>query len=132
MACKLKMVENVRILDRLQYTKATRFYSAIDIAIYPRINSKVCRLIAPLKPLEAMAHKVPVVISKLPAIEELIFEENEPSKCIFIDPENVDGIYKAIYNLILKEDILNQLSHDGYNFIRMRRSWDSIIDKYIQ
>lgn len=52
--------------------EALQAQDAIDIFACPREDLRVCRLVTPLKPVEAMALGKPVVLSDLPALSELV------------------------------------------------------------
>ncbi|WP_017559220.1 glycosyltransferase [Nocardiopsis baichengensis] len=47
-------------------------HAALDVFAVPRRDERVCRLVTPLKPVEAMAGGLPVVASDLPALRELV------------------------------------------------------------
>ncbi len=62
---------------RVPHTDAPRWYSLMDVAVYPRRPAQVTELVPPLKPLEAMSMELPVVASNVSAISEtLIHREN--------------------------------------------------------
>ena len=62
---------------RVPHTDAPRWYSLMNIAVYPRRPAKVTELVPPLKPLEAMSMELPVVASNVSAISEtVIHREN--------------------------------------------------------
>ena len=47
------------------------WYQALDVFCVPRLDTPVCRLVTPIKPMTAMALGRPVVVSSLPALREL-------------------------------------------------------------
>src|SRR5699024_7777092 len=55
-------------------TEAVEYQLALDAIVVPRKNEPVCRLVTPIKPIEAMGLARPVVISDLPALRELVPE----------------------------------------------------------
>ena len=57
---------------RVPHDEVSKWYSLMDIAVYPRLPSKVTELVPPLKPLEAMAMTLPVVASDVAAIRETV------------------------------------------------------------
>lgn len=62
---------------RVPHLDAPRWYSLMNVAVYPRRPAQVTELVPPLKPLEAMAMELPVVASNVSAISEtLIHREN--------------------------------------------------------
>jgi len=47
-------------------------YALMDAFVVPRVDERAARLVTPLKPYEAMALGVPLVVSDLPALREVI------------------------------------------------------------
>ncbi len=60
---------------RVPHDEVHKWYSLMDIAVYPRLPSKVTELVPPLKPLEAMAMTLPVVASDVAAIRESVVHQ---------------------------------------------------------
>lgn len=52
----------------------SRYFSLLDAIALPRKPFKVCELVSPLKPLEAMAFGVPLVVSDVAALKEMVRE----------------------------------------------------------
>ena len=61
---------------RVSPKEALRAQAALDVMVVPRLDRRVCRLVTPLKPVEAMALGIPVVASDLPALRELLDDGN--------------------------------------------------------
>lgn len=62
---------------RVPHSQTPRWYSLMNVAVYPRRPAQVTELVPPLKPLEAMAMELPVVASNVSAISEtVIHREN--------------------------------------------------------
>jgi glycosyltransferase involved in cell wall biosynthesis len=59
---------------RVPHADIQAYYEAIDVFVVPRRNDRVCRLVTPLKPVEAMALERCVVVSDLPALAEMVEE----------------------------------------------------------
>lgn len=57
---------------RVDRATAVRYHQALDIFAVPRRDTRVCRVVTPLKPVEAMACGRPVIASDLPALAELV------------------------------------------------------------
>ncbi|VEG30139.1 glycosyltransferase [Actinomyces howellii] len=56
---------------RVPHEQAHRWYSALDVFCVPRLDTPVCRVVTPLKPMTAMALGRPVLVSDLPALREV-------------------------------------------------------------
>jgi glycosyltransferase involved in cell wall biosynthesis len=63
-----------RFTGRVPHADVQAYYEAIDVFVVPRRDDRVCRLVTPLKPVEAMALQRCVVVSDLPALAEMVEE----------------------------------------------------------
>ena len=72
LAGELGLESSVCVLPgRVERATALDWYQALDVFCVPRLDTPVCRLVTPLKPMTAMALGRPVVVSDLPALSEL-------------------------------------------------------------
>jgi glycosyltransferase involved in cell wall biosynthesis len=76
-----KLVEELKIQDRVIFTgnvdhsKIQEYYALIDLFVVPRRQDYASDLVTPLKPFEAMAMKIPLLVSDRPALLEIIGED---------------------------------------------------------
>lgn len=61
----------VHFTGRIPHEEVAQYYAQIDVFVIPRINERAARLVTPLKPYEAMALGIPLVVSDLPALREI-------------------------------------------------------------
>lgn len=66
------VADHVIMPGRVPHADAPRWYSVMNVAVYPRRPLQVTELVPPLKPLEAMAMELPVVASNVSAIAETV------------------------------------------------------------
>lgn len=71
-ASELGAEELVTFTGRVSHDEVGRYLSLIDIAPFPRLPLRVCELISPIKPFEAMAMGKAVVGSDVAALAEII------------------------------------------------------------
>jgi glycosyltransferase involved in cell wall biosynthesis len=57
---------------RVPHSQVREYYAVLDVFAVPRTDERVCHLVTPLKPVEAMASGLPVVSSDLTAMRELV------------------------------------------------------------
>lgn len=62
----------VRFTGAVEHSKVSAAYSLLDVFVVPRSGERAARLVTPLKPFEAMAMGIPVVVSDQPALQEVI------------------------------------------------------------
>lgn len=61
----------VLFTGRIPHDMVGEYYAQLDVFVIPRINERAARLVTPLKPYEAMALEIPLVVSDLPALQEI-------------------------------------------------------------
>ena len=72
LAAELGLGRSVCVIPgRVDRSSAMNWYQALDVFCVPRLDTPVCRLVTPIKPMTAMALGRPVVVSSLPALREL-------------------------------------------------------------
>ncbi|QOV41357.1 glycosyltransferase [Streptomyces ferrugineus] len=60
---------------RVPHSQVREFHAVLDVFAVPRTDERVCHLVTPLKPVEAMASGVPVAASDVAALRELVEPE---------------------------------------------------------
>ncbi len=63
--------ESFVLPGRVPHAEIDRWYSVMDLLVYPRVSRRLTELVTPLKPLEAMAMARPVLGSDVGGIREL-------------------------------------------------------------
>jgi PEP-CTERM/exosortase A-associated glycosyltransferase len=117
----------VHTIDHVPHDQIQRYYSVTDIAVYPRRSIRLTELVTPLKPLEAMALKIPVLGSGVGGIRELI--ENENTGLLF-QPEDVSDFCRQAERLILSPALRKSLGDHGREFVLREKNWDTLAQRY--
>ncbi|MBA4864719.1 glycosyltransferase [Streptomyces sp. PSKA54] len=60
---------------RVPHDQVRAYHAVLDVFAVPRTDERVCHLVTPLKPVEAMASGLPVAASDLSAMRELVEPE---------------------------------------------------------
>jgi glycogen(starch) synthase len=71
-AADLALGEAVVFAGRVPHDEVARYYALVDAFVYPRHPMRLTELVTPLKPLEAMAQRKPVLASDVGGHRELI------------------------------------------------------------
>jgi glycogen(starch) synthase len=66
----------IQFLGRIPHDSIRRYYSVMDVLVYPRLRSNVTERVTPLKPLEAMAQEKAVLVSDVGGLLELVSDGN--------------------------------------------------------
>lgn len=69
---RLQAQDCVVLAGRVPHPEVAATYSLFDVLVVPRSDERAARLVTPLKPYEAMAMGLPVVVSRQPALLEII------------------------------------------------------------
>jgi glycogen(starch) synthase len=78
LAAELGVSERVRFAGRVPHDQVRRYYTVIDVLVYPRKSMRLTELVTPLKPLESMSLGKLFVASNVGGHRELIPEHLRP------------------------------------------------------
>jgi glycogen(starch) synthase len=117
----------VRKMEYVPHEEIARYYSVIDITVYPRRSLRLTELVTPLKPLEAMAFGKPVLASAVGGIRELV--ETERTGLLF-EPENVSDFCRQAERMIKSPALCASLSAQGRDFVVRERDWTILAKRY--
>ncbi|GIW22340.1 MAG: glycosyltransferase WbuB [Candidatus Sericytochromatia bacterium] len=113
-------LNNITFTGRVDYNQVLKYYSVIDIFVFPRINSKTSQDVTPLKPLEAMACEKVVLASNLKAMNEFIIDGYNG---ILFESENIDDLTKKLYQVITNIDNYNEMRLNAREYVLKNRNW---------
>jgi len=68
------LADSVVFAGKVAPSDVPRYYALIDALCLPRKPFKVCQLVSPIKPVEAMLLRVPLVVSDVAALKEMVRE----------------------------------------------------------
>jgi glycosyltransferase involved in cell wall biosynthesis len=71
-AVDLGISDAVTFTGSVPHGEVAAYYGLIDIFVVPRVDARVCRLVSPLKPYEAMAAGRTVVMSGTPVLRSIV------------------------------------------------------------
>ncbi len=117
----------VTFAGRVPHEEVERYYSLMDVMVYPRKAMRLTDLVTPLKPLEAMAQGRLVAASDVGGHKELI----EDGKTGYLFPAgNPEKIAQKLADLIEKQDEWPQVLETARKFVGSDRNWSSNILRY--
>ena len=118
--------EFVLHLGRVPHDDVERYYSVMDVLVYPRLRTRITELVTPLKPLEAMALGKTILASAVGGHRELI--EPEVTGALF-DPENVEDFCLQATRLLLDPN-LSCLGEQARKTISKEKDWKLVARGY--
>ena len=113
---------------RVSQAEAIEYQLALDAIVVPRKNEPVCRLVTPIKPIEAMGLARPVVISDLPALRELVPQ----AAGICVRPEAPGELAAALSELACDDSARKRFGQNGREHVLGTRRWKDIGRRYGQ
>jgi PEP-CTERM/exosortase A-associated glycosyltransferase len=117
----------VRCLEYVPHEQISRYYSVLDITVYPRQSLRLTELVTPLKPLEAMALGKPVLASSVGGIRELV--EHDRTGLLF-EPENISDFCRQAERMISSPALCESLTQNGRDFVVRERDWSILAKRY--
>jgi glycosyltransferase involved in cell wall biosynthesis len=106
------LVPNILILGRRAHADIPFYLKAGDILVLPNSGKDVLsqKFTSPLKLFEYMASKRPIVASDLPALKEVLNDQN----AVFFEPDNSESLAKAIRSTLGNYKLMIELSEHAF------------------
>jgi len=117
----------VSFLGRVSHEQVERYYSVMDIMVYPRRSVRLTELVTPLKPLEAMALGKAVLGSSVGGIRELI--ANDETGMLF-EPENIEDFCRQAARLLQDAALRRSLGDRARQAMCAGRDWKTLVGRY--
>lgn len=124
LAASLGIKEQVRFVGRVSPKEVPGYMSLLDVITLPRKPVRVCELVSPLKPLEAMASKVPMIVSSVPALAEMVVDGETALIHRAGDPGD---LCKALEMMANNPEIRVCIANQAYDHVILNRTWDSVV-----
>jgi glycosyltransferase involved in cell wall biosynthesis len=105
---------------RVPAAKVRQFHALLDIFVVPRTPDRVCQLVTPLKPVEAMASGLCVVTSEVKALTEIVKHEVTGMQTVPQDPVSLADCLEL---LIYSPDIRKKLGDNAREWVSRDRTW---------
>ena len=119
--------EFVIFVGKIPHDQVRKYYSVIDVMVYPRRSIRLTELVTPLKPLEAMALGRAVLGSSVGGIRELV--KHEETGLLFAS-ENVDDFCKQALRLVDDPYLRQTLAQQGRDMVIREKDWKNIASGY--
>jgi len=101
-------------------SKVRDYHAVLDIFVVPRTPDRVCQLVTPLKPVEAMASGLPVVVSSVRALAEIV-QDGETG--LLFPPLDADALAEQLKQLIDNPELRRKLGASAREWVARDRTW---------
>jgi glycosyltransferase involved in cell wall biosynthesis len=112
---------------RVPAAKVRQFHALLDIFVVPRTSDRVCQLVTPLKPMEAMASGLCVVTSQVKALNEIVKHEVTGAQTI---PQDPVSLADCLERLLYSPDIRRKLGDNAREWAARDRTWAHNATRY--
>ena len=124
---KLGLSDRVLFVGRVPHEEVQRYYALADVMVYPRKPIRLTETVTPLKPLEAMAQKKPLIASDVGGHRELIIDGKTG---ILAPAGDLPGLAKAIADFFEMADGGRAIVEEAYRFVLEERNWARSVSNY--
>jgi glycosyltransferase involved in cell wall biosynthesis len=119
----LQLEDQVAFTGRIPHDDVQRYYSLIDIAPLPRKGLRVCELVSPLKPFEAMGAGKVLITSSVQALAEIV--QDGVTGMVF-EKDNSEDLAAKLETAILDEELRKNIGENANKWVIENHSWDVI------
>jgi glycosyltransferase involved in cell wall biosynthesis len=119
---ELSLEAAVTFVGRVPPDDVRRYLSLADAVTLPRKAFKVCNVVSPLKPLEAMAMAKPVVLTDLPVLREIVKHDVTG---LLAAPGSPRDLARTLTRLAADPDLRTRLGEAARRWVLQERSWSA-------
>ena len=112
---------------RVPAAKVREFHALLDVFVVPRTPDRVCQLVTPLKPVEAMASGLCVVTSEVKALTEII--KHEVTGVLTV-PQDPVSLADRLEYLLYSPDIRRKFGDNAREWVARDRTWTHNAARY--
>ncbi|MEG3179371.1 TIGR04063 family PEP-CTERM/XrtA system glycosyltransferase [Sphingomonas sp. LT1P40] len=117
----------IHFVGRVPHEQVERYYSVIDLLVYPRKRMRLTDLVTPLKPLEAMAQRRLVAASDVGGHRELIRDGDTGT---LFPPDDPAALARSVATVFDNRPGWDAQRERGRVFVEKERNWSSNISRY--
>ena len=112
---------------RVPMSQVRAYHAVLDVFVVPRTPDRVCQLVTPLKPVEAMASGLPVVVSGVKALSEIV---NDKVTGLLSTPLDPAALADALEGLLDNPDLRAELGANAREWVARDRTWAHNATRY--
>jgi glycosyltransferase involved in cell wall biosynthesis len=105
---------------RVPMSQVRAYHAVLDAFVVPRTPDRVCQLVTPLKPIEAMASGLPVVVSGVRALSEIV---NDKVTGLVSAPLDPAALADALAGLLDNPELRAELGANAREWVARDRTW---------
>jgi phosphatidyl-myo-inositol dimannoside synthase len=103
------------------FDQVAAWYSLIDLFVVPRVPERAGRMVSPMKPFEAMAMEIPVLVTDLPALLEIAGRSEE--RAFVCTAGDARSLAARVADLMDRPGELAERVAAAGEWVRRERTW---------
>ena len=127
LALRMGLGHAVLFTGRIPHSDVSRYYSLVDVLVYPRRSMRLTDLVTPLKPLEAMALGRIVVASDVGGHRELIVDGETG---FLFKAGEASALSERLKLVLSGRDRWGEVRSNARRFVERERSWTASVARY--
>ncbi|PZU51802.1 MAG: glycosyltransferase, exosortase A system-associated [Thauera sp.] len=124
---ELGLQDHVKFTGRVPHAEVQRYYSLVDVLVYPRHSMRLTDLVTPLKPLEAMAQGLLLVASDVGGHKELI---RDGETGMLFRAGDADDLARSVLQLMSMQEHWPLMREAGRRYVETERNWTNSVSRY--
>jgi glycosyltransferase involved in cell wall biosynthesis len=121
---RLGIGEHTLIMGPVPHVQVAPFYDLIDVFVVSRPDTRVTRMVTPLKPFEAMQRGCALVMSDLPALAEIV---QDGVTGLLYPADDIESLSDTIHSLLVDDEHRSNLGAAAEKWIIEERTWTSVV-----
>jgi len=105
---------------RVPMSQVRQYHAVLDVFVVPRTPDRVCQLVTPLKPVEAMASGLPLVVSAVKALSEIV---NDKVTGMLSAPLDSGALAACLQTLLEDPQLRAKLGANAREWVARDRTW---------
>lgn len=126
-AAASSVASHIHFVGRVPHDQVDRYYSVIDVLVYPRKRMRLTDLVTPLKPLEAMAQGRLVAASDVGGHRELIRDGDTGT---LFPPGDPAALARAVAAIFANREGWDGQRRRARAFVETERDWAGNVGRY--
>lgn len=132
---KLELSSYVTFLGRLTPEEVKIKQQQFDLVCIPREPFEVCKLVPPIKLVEAMSNAKSVIVPNLPVFHDELHIDHDPHGCFFFESGNDIHLAHILNEILLNvkrsPNYLKEQGKIAQQYVYKHRRWEQFVPKII-